>query len=377
MTKPMPVRRHPVFSDNAFKLGVFATNGRGAMSIAPEARRLDWEVALQVARTADAAGWEAIVPFARWKGYVADQPMHVTGDVMDPYTFAAAIAQATRDIGVFVTSHAPVVHPAMAAKQLATIDVISHGRAALNVVGGWNRPELEMFGAPLKEHDLRYDHLSEWLSILEKFWTCDRPFDFEGDFYKIQQGVSLPHPLQQPRMPIMNAGGSDRGKSFACEHADLCFVILKGDDPDQIRAEVASYRSMARERFGRDVKVWTYCFMIQRPSDREAQEFLDYVAVEQQDHAAVDGWIGMQLQEAKLMPPHILKGLRTRVAAGGGGFPLVGSPDTIVEKIRRLSECGLDGTLVTWIDFEAGIAAFDAEVMPRLTRAGLREAVRK
>lgn len=372
MTTPDAARRHPVFSDNKFKLGVFAMNGRGAMSLAPEAQKLDWKVALQTSQTADRTGWEAIVPFARWKGYVADQPMHVTGDVMDPYTFAAAIAQATRDIGVFVTSHAPVVHPAMAAKQLATIDLISNGRAALNVVGGWNRPELEMFGAPLKEHDQRYDHLAEWLSILERLWTSDQAFDFQGEFYNILQGVSLPKPVQQPRMPIMNAGGSDRGKAFACEHADLCFVILKGDNPDQIKADVDSYRSLAREKFGREVKVWTYCFIIQRPTDKEAEDFLNYVAVEQQDQAAVDGWIGGQLQEAKLMPPHILQGLRTRVAAGGGGFPLVGSPDTIASKIQLLSDCGLDGTLVTWIDFEEGLNAFNQDIMPRLVSASLR-----
>jgi alkanesulfonate monooxygenase SsuD/methylene tetrahydromethanopterin reductase-like flavin-dependent oxidoreductase (luciferase family) len=64
---------------------------------------------------------------------------------MDPFTWAAAIAQATEHVGVFVTAHAPTSLPIAAAKQLATIDIISNGRLGLNVVAGWNRPELEMF----------------------------------------------------------------------------------------------------------------------------------------------------------------------------------------------------------------------------------------
>ena len=61
------------------------------------------------------------------------------------------------------TSHVPTVHPVMAAKQATTVDHISNGRFALNVVCGWFRPELEMFGAPLMEHDMRYEYAAEWV----------------------------------------------------------------------------------------------------------------------------------------------------------------------------------------------------------------------
>lgn len=98
-------------------------------------------------------------------------PRHASGIVLDPFTWAAGIAQATRYSAVFATSHAPTIHPITCAKQCATIGIISDGRFGLNVVGGWNKHELEMLGAPLKEHDARYDHLEEWLHVLGKMWT--------------------------------------------------------------------------------------------------------------------------------------------------------------------------------------------------------------
>jgi FMNH2-dependent dimethyl sulfone monooxygenase len=65
------------------------------------------------------------------------------------------------------TSHVPAVHPIFAAKQGATIDRITEGRFALNVVCGWFAPELEMFGAPIMQHEVRYDYAAEWLEIVK------------------------------------------------------------------------------------------------------------------------------------------------------------------------------------------------------------------
>lgn len=365
---------NPIFGRNKLKLGIFCTNGKGAaQTLVPEAGRLSWPMALTTARMADEAGYEAVVPYARWKGYIDGDPRHDSGEVMDPFTWAAAIAQATSRVGVFVTSHAPTVHPIMAAKQLATIDIISGGRLGLNVVGGWNQPELEMFGAPLKEHDQRYDHLAEWLSIVERLWTEYDEFDHDGAFFKVSKGMSLPKPAQRPRPPIMNAGGSDRGRAFACEHADMCFVIVKSEDPAKIRAEIDEYRRVAREQFGREVQVWTHTFVVQRDTQQEADDYLEYYAVTHQDRRGVDAWMAKQAEQAKLMPPHVMESFRTRFAAGTGGFPLVGTAEVIVERLGLLSDCGLDGVLLTWVDYIDGMTRFNRHVLPLLEQSGLRE----
>lgn len=366
--------RNPVFNDNKLKLGTFCTNGRGTThSLAPEANQLTWPLALEVAQEVDRAGYEAVVPFARWKGYIKDKPNHVSGEVLDPFTWAAAIAQATKQVGVFVTSHAPTIHPIVAAKQTATIDIISNGRLAINVVGGWNRPELEMFGAPLREHDQRYDYLAEWLDILKRLWNSNDEFDHHGEFFDVIRGFSNPKPIQRPHPPIMNAGHSDRGRSFACEHADLCFIGINSEAPESIRSEVDKYKRTAREQFGREVQIWAHTYVVQRDTQKEADDYVEYYAVEHQDRESIDGLISLSVPEVKNMPREAWEAVRTRYAAGYGGFPLVGTAERIAERLNMLSDAGLDGVLLTWIDFVDGARRFNRDILPLLEQAGLRK----
>ena len=97
---------NPLFGANRLKLGIFAHNGSGsAHTVAPEAYAVTWPQTLELSRIADAAGYEAIVPFGRWKGYVEGDPDHRSHECLEPYTWAAAIAQATEHAAVFTTSH--------------------------------------------------------------------------------------------------------------------------------------------------------------------------------------------------------------------------------------------------------------------------------
>ena len=315
-----PAGRNPLFNDNRLKLGIFGTNGRGGpQTLVPEAYRPTWDASVRTARLADEAGFEAIVAYARWKGYLPHKPAHPSGVVMDPFTWAAGIAQATSHAAIFATSHAPTIHPVAAAKQTATIDIISGGRFALNVVGGWNKPELEMFGTPMGEHDRRYDQLEEWLTIVRRLWSEPAEFDFAGDFYTVQRAISLPQPVQTPHPPIMNAGGSGRGMRFACEHADICFVTLHSEEPDACAAQIARYKTMAREQFGREVQVWIYTAVVQRRTQAEAEAYLEYFAVEHEDCESVDAWTAGLRAQTEQMPEEVLRAMRKRFAAGVGG----------------------------------------------------------
>ena len=370
---------NPVFTSlNRLKLGTFCTNGRGGcMTTVPEAYVATWPLSVKTAQLADRVGFEAIVPYARWKGYAQNLSNDPSGYVLDPYTWIAGLSQVTEQIGLFSTSHAPTVHPIMAAKQCATIDIMSGGRFGLNVVGGWNKPELEMFGAPLKEHDQRYDHLAEWLTIIKRLWAEFEEFEYEGQFFTVHRGSSLPKPMQQPYPPIMNAGASDRGRLFACQHADMCFIILKSEDPEQIRAEVDTYKRTAREQFGREIQIWSYGFCVQRDTQREADEYLHYYSVEHEDTVAVDGWMYMQGAQSHLVPKEVQAAFRQRFAAGAGGMPLVGTADRIAERLAMVSACGVDGMLLTWVDFVDGLGRFSREVLPRLEQSGVRQPFRR
>src|SRR6516162_2900785 len=79
-------------------------------------------------------------------------------------------------------SHVALNHPIIAAKQSTVIDHISNGRYTLNIVNGWNFPEMEMFGVSLSDHEGRYAFAEEWVAIIKRLWTEDEKFDFDGKF---------------------------------------------------------------------------------------------------------------------------------------------------------------------------------------------------
>ena len=171
---------NPLFNGNRLKLGTFATNASGGCAMTSADGRLQaaWPETLRLAELVDSAGMEAIVPIARWKGFGGQT--NFNGRVFETYTWAAGLAQATHQAAVFATSHVPTVHPILAAKQAVTIDHISGGRFALNVVCGWFQPELEMFGAPIMPQATRYDYAAEWLEVVKRLWSAEEEWSFEG-----------------------------------------------------------------------------------------------------------------------------------------------------------------------------------------------------
>ena len=359
---------------NRMKLGTFGTNARGsAHTRAPDTHKPTWANTLRAAQLADGLGLEAILGLARWKGVIDGDPDHPSGVVLDPFTWAAGLAQATRYSTIIPTTHAPTMHPIAVAKQTATIDIISGGRLGLNIVGGWNKPEFDMFGLELAEHDERYDYLDEWLGVLERLWSASAEFDHQSAFLTLKGAVSRPQPLQQPRPVIMNAGGSGRGQRFACEHADMCFVGLRDDDPNKWKEQVDSYKAMARDDYGRDVAVWTLLALVQRPTREQAEAYLNYYAVEYADRAAIDSWhTRFAAQAERRHTEEEWKKAYARSAAAGGGQLIVGTASDVADGLERLSDAGIDGCLIAWNNFDDGLERF-AEVLPMLAARGLRE----
>lgn len=159
--------------------------------------------------------FEALVPVGRWQGFGGQTNFNGAG--FEAFSWAAGIGASTKYPAIFATSHVPTIHPIIAAKQAQTIDHITRGRFALNIVAGWHRPGIEMFGAPLLDHDRRYDMAEEWLQIIKRLWTEDDDLDFSGNF--IKRGHLQPKPLQKPHPVLMNAGGSERSRHFAARTA--------------------------------------------------------------------------------------------------------------------------------------------------------------
>ena len=82
-----------------------------------------------------------------------------------------------------------MVHPVFAAKALTTVDYASNGRAGLNIVCGWNPEEFALFGVDIKPVEDRYGQGLEWFEIMQRIYTSNEPFDYDGRFYKLKSRV--------------------------------------------------------------------------------------------------------------------------------------------------------------------------------------------
>ena len=131
---------------NALKIGLFGANCSSARTatLVPERWLASWPDCLEMARIADEAGIDFLLPIGRWKGYGGDSDFH--GTTLETVTWACGLLAATQRITVFGTVHAPLFHPLIAAKEMVTADHIGQGRFGLNIVAGWNEGEFEMFG---------------------------------------------------------------------------------------------------------------------------------------------------------------------------------------------------------------------------------------
>lgn len=366
---------NPLFNDNRMKLGIFGGNVSNgcAITTAEGSLEANWPTMRDIAIAADRAGLEALVPVARWKGFGGDT--NFNGRCFETYTWAAGMGAVTDRACVFSTSHVPTIHPVVAAKQATTIDHITNGRFALNVVCGWYQPELEMFGAPIMEHDLRYDYATEWLEIVRKLWSSDEEFDFEGRFFKVEKGFSQPHPIQKPFPPVMNAGGSPRGQRFAAQYADMAFVLLREHDYEGARAQVNQLKSLARDEFNRDIQVWGSGYVVCRPTEKEARDYLNYYVVEKGDDVAVENLTRILGIQSDVVAPEAMEAFKFHFKAGWGGYPLVGTPEQIVDELEQLSRVGLEGCVLSWVDYPSELQQWIDEVMPLMEQAGLRKPV--
>jgi FMNH2-dependent dimethyl sulfone monooxygenase len=358
---------------NRFKLGLFGLNVDNACAITTidGVFHPTWDNVKRLTRMADAAGFEALVPVARWRGFGG--VTNFNGACYKTFTWAAGVGGMTERAAVFATSHVPTIHPIVAAKQATTVDHITGGRFALNVVCGWFVPELEMFGAPIMEHDERYVYAAEWLEVLKRLWTAEEEFDYDGRYFQIKRGFHQPKPIQRPFPVIMNAGGSGVGRHFAAKHCDMIFIHIKGQDMAAARRDIDEVRLLARKEYGRDIQVWANCYCVIGDTDEEALKFRDWYVRDKGDWQAVDNLVSVLGLQSGVLPKEQLEGSKYHFIAGWGGFPLVGSPARIADDIGKLASAGLDGALLSWARHEEGLTRFIAEVMPLVEQAGLRK----
>ncbi len=363
--------RHGMARPGHFKLGTFASNCSGGMTVTtvPERWSGSWADNLRLATMLDDAGIDFMLPIARWIGYGGATKFH--GSVLETTTWAAGLLAATRSLSVFATLHTAANHPVVAAKQIATLDQIGQGRAGLNIVAGWNAPEYRALGLSLPDdHETRYAYAQEWFDIVEALRTRDGSFDWDGRFFQLHGVHGDPKPVRG-RPPIINAAGSEQGRTFAVANAD--FLFTPAIDLSRSVEEVTALKAQAAAA-GKSVEVLTFAHVVCRPTRAEADAYVAHFMGDRIDLPALDNLVALQFAHAQSFPHDLLALIRDRMAMGHGGYPLIGTPDEVAQGIMGLHRTGFGGSTLSFVDYAAEFPYFRDTVLPRLREMGLREA---
>jgi dimethylsulfone monooxygenase len=367
--------RMAMYNGNALKVGIFGANcssGRAATKV-PERWSACWPDCLSLARLADKAGIDFMLPIGRWKGYGGDTDFH--GTTLETVTAAAGLLAATERITVFGTVHAPLFHPLIAAKAFVTADHIGEGRFGLNLVAGWNEGEFEMFGVRQRDHAARYAFAQEWLDAVKRAWAEPGAFDVAGQFLTLRGVRAEPKPYGNTRPIIMNAGSSATGQAFALRNCDAFFTATAASrmSLEGSARKVQEVKSEAR-RLGREIEVYTVGQVICRPRQTEAEDYYRHAIIENADWGAVEGMLALKNITPQTVSPEDYAAKRQYFAANAiGGYPFVGTPDRVAEELADISRAGVRGIAVSFVNYLDELPYFCDAVLPRLARMGLRE----
>ncbi|WP_417260767.1 LLM class flavin-dependent oxidoreductase [Celeribacter sp.] len=363
------MKKNMMKDPKGFKLGTFSSNCSSGMTVTKMAERWDnsWENNLKLGKMLDEAGIDFMLPIARWIGYGGETDFH--GNVLETVTWATALLASTENISVFATLHTAANNPVVAAKQIATMDQVGNGRAGLNIVAGWNKPEYEALGLTLADdHETRYGYAQEWFDIIQKLWVSEEYFDWKGQYFDLKHVAGSPKPING-RPPILNAAGSGIGRAFATDNADYLFT--PAIDLARSVEEIKELKELAKSK-GRDVGVLTFSHVICRETEEEAIALRDQLMGDMADWDAVDNLVNLQFAHAQSFPHDLLAEIKNLFAMGHGGFPLVGTPRQVADGIIKLHETGFSGTTLSFVDYVEEFPYFRDEVLPLLEQAGIR-----
>jgi len=217
---------------------------------------------VQVSHAETAAEWRDLARNMEGLGYstlfMPDHFIETPFAPMVAISFAAAATEKLR-IGMLVLGN-DYKHPAVTAKEAATIDVLSDGRLEFGLGAGWMQTDYDALGLPYDAAGERVERLEEALAVVKGAWA-DGPFDYQGEHYTITGYDASPKPIQKPHPPIVIGGGAPRVLQLAGREADIVGInpnLRKGaitDDAvksalaDETRKKIGWIKEGAGERF--------------------------------------------------------------------------------------------------------------------------------
>ena len=214
----------------------------------------------------------------------ADEPM------LEAYTTLGYVAARTErmGLGVLVTG-VMYRHPGLLAKIVATLDVLSGGRARLGIGASWYEREQAALGVPVVPVAERFERLEETLQICHQMWSDDNG-PFNGRHYQLAETLCVPGPLSQPHPPILVGGGGEKKTLLlVARYADACNMFASG--PEDVGRKLEVLRSHC-DAEGRDYDRIDKTLLAVIPALMDVDGFV----------AAAEAYAALGVTEMQVMP---------------------------------------------------------------------------
>lgn len=361
------------FPSEPLKFAYWVPNVSGGLVISKIEQRTSWDLDYNVrlAQLAEENGFDYALSQIRFTAGYGAEYQH------ESVSFSQALLQATTKLKVLAAILPGPWDPAVAAKQFATIDHISKGRVAINVVSGWFRGEFRAIGLPWLDHDERYRRSEEFIRVLKGIWTEDN-FNFAGDFYRFRDYTLRPKPIQKPHPEIFQGGSSRAARDMASRVSDWYFT--NGNSPENIKAQVDDIRAKAAAG-DQVVRIGVNAFLIARDTEEEAKSVLDEI-IAKADPEAVNAF-GAEVKNAGAASPEGKGNWATStfedLVQYNDGFRsnLIGTPRQIAERILALKDAGASLILLGFLHFQEEVQYFGQHVLPLVRELEAQRAQRK
>ncbi|BBU62190.1 dimethyl sulfone monooxygenase SfnG [Methylosinus sp. C49] len=346
----------------AIKFAYWVPNVSGGLVISKVEQRTSWDIDYnrKLAQIAEASGFEYALTQIRFTaGYGADY-QH------ESVSFSHALLAATEKLNVIAAILPGPWHPAVVAKQVASISWYTGGRLAVNIVSGWFRGEFQAIGEHWLDHDERYRRSEEFIRVLRGVWSQD-DFSFAGDFYRFRAYTLKPKPVSPPE--IFQGGSSRAARDMAARVSDWYFT--NGNTIEGIQKQVDDIRAKAAQS-GHRVRIGVNAFAIVRDTAEEARAALDDIL----NHADPDAVRAFhhEVQNAGAASPeregNWAKSSFDDLVQYNDGFKtnLIGSPEEVAQRILDIKAVGVDLVLLGFLHFQEEVEFFGKRVIP-LVRA--------
>ncbi len=314
----------------------------------------------RVAKAAESAGFEyALVP--------------VQTACYEAWITCAMIAARTESLKLLVAARPGYIKPHMMAKMVSTFDQLSGGRVCVNLIAGPGGTEEAAEGSFIA-HDDRYALMDETVEVMKRLWTAKGPFDFEGDFNRLEGATIRPKPAQTPHPPFYIGGVSPSAMEVCGKHADVFLAWL--DTPEMVGERFRAAREAAA-RHGREdeLKLGVRAQVLIRDTEEEAWQAAEALIAQTTAGARTSResmWpeseadtrmVDLAAGESWRIGRHLWAGLTS--IRPGAGVLIVGTGEQVADTIQEYVDLGATSFCLSGYPHDEAAERFGREVIPR------------